>query len=86
MSRWTQYIGELFEDSREPMPSFADEVKGEKILKSEVRWAMSKMKKNKAAGPDGVVTEMFEALEEYGVDRLKGSGNFVSDSETKSRI
>ena len=45
------------------MPSFADEVKGEKILKSEVRWAMSKMKKNKAAGPDGVVTEMFEALE-----------------------
>ena len=31
---------------------------------------MSKMKKNKAAGPDGVVTEMFEALEEYGVDRL----------------
>ena len=31
---------------------------------------MSKMKKNKAAGPDGVVTEMFEPLEEYGVDRL----------------
>ena len=82
MSRWTQYIGELFEDSREAMPSFADEVKGEKILKSEVRWAMSKMKKNKAAGPDGVVTEMFEALEEYGVDRLTEIINKIYDDGT----
>jgi len=28
------------------------------------------MRRNKAVGPDGIVAEMLEALEEYGVEKL----------------
>ena len=45
-------------------------IEGLNILKSEVRTAIKMMKKNKAAGPDGVVIEMIEALKEYGVEKL----------------
>ena len=50
------------------MLSFPDLIEGPNILKSEVRTAIKMMRKNKAAGPDGVVIEMIEALEKYGVE------------------
>ena len=37
------------------------------------------MRKNKAAGPDGVVIEMIEALEEYGVEKLREIINKIYD-------
>ena len=52
------------------MPSFPDSVEGPNILKSEVRTAIRMMRRNKAAGPDGVVIEMIDALEDYGVEKL----------------
>ena len=37
------------------------------------------MRKNKIAGPDGVVIEMIEALEEYGVEQLTEIINKIYD-------
>ena len=37
------------------------------------------MRKNKAAGPDGVVIEIIEALEEYGVEKLTEVINKIYD-------
>ena len=37
------------------------------------------VRKNKAAGPDGVVIEMIEALEEYGVEKLTEIINKIYD-------
>ena len=37
------------------------------------------MRRNKAAGPDGIVVEMLEALEEYGVEKLTDIINKIYD-------
>jgi len=79
LNRWTQYIGELFHDIRGAMPSFPDSIDGPRILKSEVRAAIKKMRKNKAAGPDGIIVEMIDALEDYGVEKLTEVINKIYD-------
>ena len=79
LNRWTEYVEELFHDVRGSMPSFPDLIEGPNILKSKVRTAIKMMRKNKAAGPDGVVIEMIEALEEYGVEKLTEIINKIYD-------
>ena len=79
LNRWTEYVEELFHDVKGSMPSFQDLIEGPNILKSEVRTAIKMMQKNKAAGPDGVVIEMIEALEEYGVEKLTEIINKIYD-------
>ena len=79
LNRWTQYIGELYDDTRKGMPRTANVRDGPKILQSEVRSAVKGMKKNKAAGSDGVVVEMIKALEEYGLEKLTGVINKIYD-------
>ena len=44
------------------------------------------MRKNKAAGLDGLVIEMFEALEEYGVEKLTEIINKIYDDGRKYLI
>ena len=70
LNRWVEYIGDLFHDVRNTVPVFTDTLEGPKILKSEVQEAIRKIRRNKAAGPDGIVVEMIDALQEYGVDIL----------------
>ena len=79
LNRWTEYVEEVFHDVRGSMPSFPDLIEGPNILKSEVRTAIKMMRKHKAAGPDGVVIEMIEALEEYGVEKLTEIINKIYD-------
>ena len=67
LRRWTEYIGELFHDNRGEKPKITKNIEGPRILKSEVRTAIAKMKRGKAAGPDGIVAEMICALDEFGV-------------------
>ena len=55
-------------------------IEGPNILKSEVRTAIKMMRKNKAAGLDGVVIEMIEALEEYAVEKLTEIINKIYDN------
>ena len=70
LERWNEYIGELFHDNRGEKPTINKPMEGLKILKAEVRTAISRMKKNKAAGPDNIVIEMINALEEFGIEKL----------------
>ena len=77
--RWTEYVEELFHDVRGSMPSFLDLIEGPNIFKSKVRTPIKMMRKNKAAGLDGVVIEMIEALGEYIVEKLTEIINKIYD-------
>ena len=39
-------------------------------MKEQVKGTLHKMKRNKAAGPDGVVMEIIVALEDFGINKL----------------
>ena len=80
LERWSEYIGELFEDNRQGRPVISCCLDGPKILKSEVREALKRMKKNKAAGPDEITIEHLTALEEFGIDRVTEIVNEIYDS------
>ena len=67
-NRWIEYIRELFRDTRGALPHFSDSTEGPNILKSEVQAAIKMMRRNKAAGPDEIVVELLDTLEEYGVE------------------
>lgn len=43
-------------------------MQGPEILKSKVISALAKMNRNEATGPDGIITEMLLALDDFGVD------------------
>ena len=70
MERWTEYTDELFLDEREDKPNIRKPIEDPTILKSEVRAAINKMKRNKAAGPDSICIEMIQALDEFEIDKV----------------
>ena len=80
LQRWTEYISDLFADDRGNKPEIWKSMEGPEILTSEVRAALQKLKKNKAAGPDDIVTEMIVALEDFGIEKLTEILNEVYDS------
>ena len=80
LERWTEYIGDLFQDNRGEKPVIKKNIYGPKILISEVRIAMSKMKNNKAAGPDEIVAEMVSALDDFGLQKLTECLNEIYDT------
>ena len=80
MERWAEYINDLFNDDRIEKPTILKNMDGPKILKSEVESSLRKLKRNKAAGPDEVVTEMMIALEDYGIDKLTDIVNEIYDT------
>ena len=83
LERWSEYIGEPFEDNIQGRPVISCCLDGPKILKSEVREALKRMKKNKAAGPDEITIEHLTALkssEEFGIDTVTEIVNEIYDS------
>ena len=70
LKRWEEYIKELFEDNRGNLPEIKKNMKGLKILQSEVRSALNRMKRNKAARPDEIKMEQILPLEEFGIKKL----------------
>ncbi|XP_042883267.1 uncharacterized protein LOC122260182 [Penaeus japonicus] len=80
LERWTEYIEDLFHDDRGEKPKVEKNMEGPPTLKSEVRVAIGKMKKNKAPGPDKIVTEMIKALDEFGIDKMTEVINEIYDS------
>ena len=70
LERWNEYIGELFHDNRWEKPTIYKPMEGLKILKAEVKTAISRINKNKAARPGNMVIEMINALEEFGIKKL----------------
>ena len=55
-------------------------MEGPKILKSEVRAAVAKARKNKAARPDEIVAEMVMALDEFGIEKRIDVINKIYDT------
>ena len=53
----------MFEDERRRNPVNRKNKEGTEVLGAEVIAAIAHTKKNKAAGPDGIVAEMIEELE-----------------------
>lgn len=45
-------------------------MKGSEILKSEVKLTLAKLNRNKVTRPDGVVIEMFAALDDISIDKI----------------
>jgi len=80
LERWTEYLGELFKDDRGNKPTINKNLDGPAILKSEVVSALKKMERNKAAGPDEIVTEMLTSLEDFGMEKLTELINKIYNS------
>ena len=71
LDRWTEYIEELFDDERGELPKISKDTEGPKILQDEVENAIKKLKKNKACGPDGMLIEMIQKIEEFSVKKSR---------------
>lgn len=71
MQRWSEYIKDLYDDKdREDNFDIGNNNEGPAILKEEVEHAMKKMRKGKSSGPDNIPVELYEALEDFGVEKL----------------
>jgi len=79
LNRWSEYIQDLFEDERGPPPEINNDY-GPSILKEEVRAAIRKMKQNKAAGPDEIPVEIFDALNDNGISHFTKLLNEIYDT------
>ena len=58
LERWTEYIGDLYNDTRNEERTGRTNNDGPPILEEEVINALKKMKNGKAAGPDSITKEM----------------------------
>ena len=70
----------MITEGKKPTITKRVHVDGPKILKEEVRAALEKMKKNKAAGPDAIVIEMLTSLTEFGIEKLTDLVNEIYNS------
>ncbi|XP_044741876.1 uncharacterized protein LOC123302849 [Chrysoperla carnea] len=60
INRWEKYMNKLYEDNgRGPMPVIGTE-SGPNILKEQVEFVIKCLKNVKAAGPDGIATNMLK--------------------------
>ena len=71
LSRWTEYIGDLFDDASDMLGFDGDkELSGNEILESEVEALLKEMKSGKAQGNDKVSAELLIACKEISVKKL----------------
>ena len=56
---------QLFKDNRGEKPIIRKNMEGPEILRSELRAAMAKMKRNKTTGPGEIATGLVTALEDF---------------------
>lgn len=76
--RWNEYIKDLFSDEERKKPTITKK-SGNQILEDEVQKALASMQNGKAAGPDGIVTEMLTAIEELGTKWVTILANKIYD-------
>jgi len=83
LARWVDYIGELFQDDRQELPSDVDkELTGPPILLSEIQEALRKMKYGKAVGNDKINKEMLTAIDNLGINKLHTIVNKIYETGT----
>ena len=83
IERWAEYIGELYDDDRPQEKPIINNFDGPPILKEEIEYAIRKMKRGKAAGPDDITVELLEALGEIETMQLT---QFLNDIYEKGHI
>ena len=77
LSRWSEYIGELYnDDNRADIPDIAAEVKSP-ITRREVEHVLRGMPEKKSLGPDGITTEMLVVAGEIGILELTELSNMI---------
>ena len=64
------YISDLYHDNERRNVELGDVDSGPPIMKSEVEFAVKKIKWRKTEGSDGVAVEMVEALGEFAIDKV----------------
>ncbi|XP_076330951.1 uncharacterized protein LOC143236531 [Tachypleus tridentatus] len=80
LNRWSEYIGELYNDNRSPTPHIEIDTEGHPIMLDEVEHAMKKIHKGKAAGPDDIPNELLLALKEVGIQEVTKLLNTIYDT------
>ena len=71
LDRWTEYIGNLFDDSGDMLDFDEDkELSGNEILESEVEIALKEMKSGKPPGNDNITAELLIACKELSIKKL----------------
>ena len=74
--RWVEYIDELYDDNREPVPQFTLAT-GQNILKEEVENVTHLMKNGNATGPDDLPAEALKSLDEHNIDIITTLCNII---------
>ncbi|XP_076325106.1 uncharacterized protein LOC143233091 [Tachypleus tridentatus] len=80
LNRWSEYIGELYNDNKSPTPHIEIDTEGLPIMPDEVEHAMKKIHKGKAAGPDDIPIELLLALKEVGIQEVTKLLNTIYDT------
>ena len=80
LERWSEYIGDLYNDDRPEEKEIRKTFEGPPILEEEVMQAMKKMKTGKAAGPDEITIELLEPLEGIGISVITNLLNEIYNS------
>ena len=85
-AQWEEYIQDLFHDNQEKEDLVLEcSETGPPILKSEVKWTISKTKNGKTSGPDKVYMEMIKALNDDGINLTWKFVNHVYESGSFSK-
>lgn len=83
-NRWSEYIGDLYNDERCRVPSINNGIESFPIMAKEVKHALKKMKKGKAAGPGYVPIELITALHNVGImEVMEVDGRFLVSYTTQ---
>ena len=59
IERWAQFYEDLYNSNKDTIPNFPEIEDIPLVTSSELHHAISRLKSNKAPGPDGLVAEMF---------------------------
>ena len=76
LDRWSEYIGELYDDDRGEMPVITTGSISP-ITYQEVEYVLKRMPMRKSPGPDDIVTEMLVAAGDMGVAELTKLSNMM---------
>ena len=68
LKKWSEYIEGLFYNERGEKPQIKKNIEGPKIMKTDVKHVLNKMKADKATDPDNILSEAIESLENLGID------------------
>ena len=76
LSRWYEYIAELYNDDRGDMPEIVAEVESP-ITQREVEHALRGMPMKRSPGPDNITTELLVAAGDIGITELTKLANMI---------